>query len=265
MRHGHVHAGRAGREQQPAGLGQGAPAAGHIVDQDHSPALHGDVWQPNLDLQVAVAHLVAHGVVKAVGGCSPGDPGRRLAVGADQQRLLQLRGDPVAQQRGARERNGLRRRHRLVQRGDTVQVRVHRDDGVKLLGQPLAQDALAHGFAGPERHVLPHVGQVGADQGQVPGAQRTGGGRGEHQFGDFVAGLVQPAQDHHTLGQLRRQAQADLAVRKAVALDRRGLQAGGRRQPQGQRGFVVKVEQHGHGGVQNSTKTCGTSCAAPMR
>ena len=90
VRHGHVHAGRAGREQQPAGLGQGAPAAGHIVDQDHSPALHGDVRQRNLDLQVTVAHLVADGVVKAVGSGGLDDPGRRFAVGADQQRLLQL-------------------------------------------------------------------------------------------------------------------------------------------------------------------------------
>ncbi|MCY1549699.1 hypothetical protein D9M68_858810 [compost metagenome] len=142
-----------------------------------------------------------------------------------------------------------------------MQVRVHRDHGVKQTGQEAADDALAHRFAGVERDVLPHVGQVWRHQREVHGAELVRGARDQQDFNQLLVRLVQAAPEHHTRWQALGQSQAQLAVRKAVALNdgQRQTRRSGNRLGDGL--LIVKTQQAASrkvGGHQNSTNTWGT-------
>jgi len=158
--------------------------------------------------------------------------------------------------------------HSLLQRGHPVQVRVHGDEGVEQIGQKSADDALADRLAGVEGHVLPHVGQVGRDQREVPRAQRARGARRQQQFDQLLVGLLQAAPDHHPRRQKVGQAQAQFAIRETMALQHRQRQTHGLGRAEGHHLFIVETQQrrigaregHAH---QNSTNTCGTWPGSP--
>jgi len=159
---------------------------------------------------------------------------------------------------------GLAHRHRLLQRGHAVQVRVYRDEGIEQAGQKVAHDALAHGLTGRKGHVLAHVGQVGRHQREVASPQGAGRARGQQQLHQFFVGRLQAAPQRHALGQAGRQAQLELAIGEAVARDGGERQAPGLGGALGDLGLVVEGQQEiGH--AQNSTNTWGTSLATPMR
>jgi hypothetical protein len=146
-------------------------------------------------------------------------PGCGFLVGPQQQRTGHLTCSPRAQQPGRRKHHGAAARQHFIQRRDAVQVRVDRDHHLEMLRKQAADVTLAHGLARREGDVLPHVGKVGADQHQTPGAQVPRSRRGDHQLHQLFVGLVQATPEHHRALQCRRQAQLQLAVGKAVALD----------------------------------------------
>ncbi len=147
-----------------------------------------------------------------------------------------------------------------------MQVRIDGDHAVEQPGEEAADHFLADHLAGLEGHVLAHVGQVGRDQQQAPRAEAARLAGHQQQLDQLLVGTVETAVQQQGVGQrpvlAQRQAQAQLLVGEAVALDRRGRQPqlGG----QAQRGgaFVGEIQQlRGH--VQNSTNRWDSSPASP--
>ena len=239
--HGHVHAGGTCGQQQACGFNQGLARAGHVVEQHHGAPGHGHSGQCNADVAVAVALFDTGRVVPAPRPCGTRHPLQRLFVRPQQQRRRVVLGNQVGQQRRATEHHGgtfIAQRHGLKQGGHAVQVGVHRQHGVEQLGQETTHHTLADHFARVKRDVLPHVAQVRRDQSQPHRAQATCAARNQQQLDQFFIGLVQAAPHHHTRRQFGRQAQAKLAVWKAVALHHMQAQPGCGGGALGDLGFV---------------------------
>ena len=192
---------------------------------------------------VAQSLRVADRVRQAMTAARLADPLQGLLVGPEQQRTRQMARHPGPEQWGCAEHAAAATRHHLVERGDAVQVRVHRDQAVDLAGQQRADMALADGLAGMESHVLPHIGQVGADQQDLARTERSRRRQGDQQLDQFVVGLVQPAQHQQPIGQPRRQPEPGLAVGKTVAFDQRQRDLQRRCQRIGLRLLIVKGQQ----------------------
>ncbi len=243
--------------------------AGHVVHQHHLAPGHGQGGQLDLHLVVPVPGLAAHRVVPAKALRRAGHPLQRFFVGADQHRPHPVARDVVGQQRRAAEHDGVANRHGLAQHGHAVQVRVHGDDRVEQAGEETADHALADHLAGVEGDVLAHVGQVGRHQREVTRAELARRLRGQQQLHQFFIGLVQAAPEHHARRQRFGQAQAQLAVGKAVARDQGQLQPG-RVGGAGRDDALVFKTQQAAGQIvqgyahQNSTNTWGSCPALPM-
>lgn len=141
-------------------------------------------------------------MVKAMARGGLGDPLGRFAVGPHQQGLGAALGDQVGQRLRATEHQSLRHGDGLLQPLDAVQVRVHGDDCIEQPGQKPAHHLLAHGLAGVECDVLPHIGQVRRHQCEVLNTQAAGSAGGQQQLHQFFVGLVQAAQQYGLAGQL---------------------------------------------------------------
>ncbi len=181
------------------------------------------VRQGDLHLMVAMAQLVAHAMLETMLGGGRLDPLQRLGIRADQQRIGMPFGDQSRQRRGRAKGDRIGQRHRLLQGGDAVQVRVDGDQCVELAGQQLADHSLADHLARVEGDVLAHVGQIGRDQDQSLGAQAARFTGHQQQLDQLFVGVVEAAVEHQLLGDRfafgQRQAQAQLVIGKTVALD----------------------------------------------
>ena len=241
MRDRDIDRGRAGRPRQPRGLRHRLAGASHVVQDHDRAAAQLDLGQLDRHRAVAMAHLAADGAVvaDALGGLA--DPLAGLLVGTQQQGARALARDPVGQRRRTADPDRVRDRNRLAQRRDPVQVRVDRDHGIEQLGQEGADDALADHLARRKRHVLPHIGQIGRDQRQVARAELACAARHQQQLDQLLVGLLQAAQQHDALGQLRRQLELELAVRKAVPQHGNRGQAGFSGQARGHHGLVFEI------------------------
>jgi hypothetical protein len=149
-------------------------------------------------------------------------------------------------------------------------VRIDGDDGVEGLPQQGAEVTLADDFAGMERDVLAHVGEIRRDQRQLSRAQLARRRRREQQLDELVVGPLQAAQHDDARRQCGRQRELRFAVGEAVARDHVQRPAELARQRVGEAVLVVEGEQHGqraahHDGPVSATNSRGGSPAAPMR
>ena len=245
VRHRHVHRGRALRQRAARRRGQRAARAGHVIQQHHGAAGNAGIAQRHVHVAITMPLLVADRVVQALRQRGGAHPLARFFVGRQQQCARHLPRDVGAKQQRGGQGHAAAAGHDLVQRGHAVQVRVDRDHGVEGAGQQPPQVALADHLARCEGHVLAHVGQVGADQREVRGAEFARAGGGQQQRQQLLVGLLQAAQEHRAWRQLGRQSQPRLAVRKAVLAHPRQRHAQGSRQRAGQRAFILPGQQHG--------------------
>ncbi len=156
-----------------------------------------------------------------------------------------MRDRHVGEQAGTRQRERMRHRNRLGEAGDAVQVGVDGDHAVEQSGEELADDALADHLARVEGLVLAHVGQVRRHQGEMARAATPGAARDQQQLEQLFVGTMQAAEQHHIGRQLGRQAQAQLVVGEAVALDLRHLQSCRTRETRGFLALIVEMQQQG--------------------
>ena len=150
---------------------QRLPGAGDIIDDDDMPTLVRNRGQRDLDVTVATARLAAHRCVAAGGRGGCAHPGLGFCIGPEHQHTGGAEG-PANQRRG-RKRDRGPGGHRILEATHAMQVRVDRYDRIEEIRKPAPDDPLADGFARRERRVLPHVGEIGCDQRQVPRAQFT--------------------------------------------------------------------------------------------
>ena len=140
-----------------------------------------------------------------------------------------------------------------------MQMRVHRDHTIEQAGEKLSDDALAHGFARREGRILAHVAKIGRHQRQMFGAELACRGRSEHEFDQFVVGMIETAADYDLPGQSRGQTHLALAVREPVHLRKPKRHRERRSQRPALPGIVLEADDH-----HSSTTACGTSSARPM-
>ena len=245
MRHGDIHAGRAALERLARRADQRPAGRGHVVEQHDRASANLQFGKRQLHLRVAEAHLAADRMLELAGACRLGDPLPRLLIRSDQHRARHLHGDEAPELRRRRQRDATPARHHLVQAGDPVQVRVDSHHTVELRRQQRPDVTLADRLARREFHVLPHVGEVGRDQHQMPHAPAPRGRRGDQQLDQAVVGLMlHPAQQDDVARQRLGQHHPRLPVRETMSRDdpHRAAQLPG--QPRGQVLFVVEAQQH---------------------
>ena len=95
---------------------------------------------------------------------------------------------------------------------DAVQVGIDRDHGIEGLRQQGTDNALTHRLTGVKGDVLTHVGQVGCDQSELPGAIVACAAGGQQQFDELVVGVVEAAAEDDVCRQWCGQAQFTFAV-----------------------------------------------------
>ena len=125
---------------------------------------------------------------------------------------------------------GVNTREDVVNVLGAVQMGIDRDHAVDVAGQEPADRLLADRLAVVKGRILPHVAEVGRDQHQPPGAAAPQGFRREQQRQQLVVGMIERGIDD---GGCRRGSYGDaqLAVRKAMHLDRVRRNAEPRSQP----------------------------------
>jgi len=160
---------------------------------------------------------------------------------------------PAAPAAAAAHAAGRRRQRHAVGVGQhvgeachAVQVGIHCDDAIEERREEGADVPLAHGFARHERAVLPHVGQVGRDQGDLLRPEGARGLRSEQQLHELLVGVIERTQDGHAARKAWRQRDPQLVVGEPVAAHERCLRASRARQPPGEAALVIEVQQH-HG------------------
>ena len=100
--------------------------------------------------------------------------------------------------------------------GNAVQMSIHCNHCIKILGQALAYDLLADHLARMKSLVLAHVTQIGRDQCDVRNAHGSRALCCQDEFDQFLIGMIQAAAKHDTWGQMCRQAKLAFSVRKMM-------------------------------------------------
>ena len=252
MRGQRLHAARPGGKELSRGGNQRGAAGYHVVHQ-HYPSPGGalDTFDSQRHRAVAVALLLAQRHGETQRGGDRLHPLARFGIGPHQQRrLAAVCPQCLCQQRRGRKAERRDARHRLLQPGDAVQMRIHREQGVNMIGEQRADDPLAHRLAGVKFHVLPHIGEIGRHQHHPPRAIGPRSGGGEDQLHQPRVGVIQRAiQDDHARARRRHPHQA-LAIGKAP--QRHGFAGNAQRlgQPTRRLGAIRKGQhRRAHGAI----------------
>ena len=170
-----------------------------------------------------------------------------------------MRGNP-RRHGGRRMDDSARHTVDVVQRVVAMQVRIDRDEPIRVPRHESRERPGCHGLAGAKLAVLTQVGEIRRHEAHAPGAQRAGGVRQEYEREDLVVRTVQRAdQDDTLVGALRVDPQIGLAVRKLSRLHGAERHRGEFADSPGERCALWEGQHHRAHGVAPMTTT--SACA----
>ena len=172
---------------------QGRSARHKVVDDDRRTSAHPlDLRQNKPDLAIAAAVLFRDHHFGAQQFCDLLHPGQGFAVGTDQYAVgIEVALQYFSERWSCRNGCGGDAGDDLAERRDAVEMRVDGYEAIEMVGDEPADDALAHGFAGMEGNILPHIGEIGRDEHDAARAIVAQRRRGEQDFDQFRIGIVQ--------------------------------------------------------------------------
>ena len=174
-------------------LDQRAAAGDEIIDQHHRPSrdLCG-IFECHGHIAVAAPLLAADDKGQARKARNPADPLVRFRVRPGQHRRG-LMIDRSRQQRCGGDRDGRNIGDDFAKATHPVEMRIVGQHPVERARQQASDHPLAHRLAGAERHVLPHIGQIGRDQNHLTRAAIAQCRRSEQHFDQLGIGIIKRA------------------------------------------------------------------------
>ena len=201
--------------KQPNGLDHRASARNDVVDEHGRASLPSlEISKRNPDVPVPMTNLLQNTIGCCGVACHCRNPLFALAVRTDDEGLLDVRLDPLRNQR-CRVNDARRYRVNLAQIAVPVKMRVDGHHPVECLGDKARHLPGRHRLTGIEAAVLSHIGQVRSDQPHLRRAKLARGRGGKDEGKNFFVRMRQRADDRDgSLVEIGGKAKIGFSVRK---------------------------------------------------